>query len=164
MNIMEENVKEMNNKNEVFARPLSDYEVYETRVNYYMENKHLFNSSQVVFLDIIIKFQKINGLSQKQFDCFVIIVDSVWDNTFVKNNKYKIVIPKDKNVAVQSTKQEVEKIDIKEAAQLLGLSDRSIPVLMLKKSLNPIPTIHPKYYFDKEEVLRVKEQRASKGR
>lgn len=70
---------------------------------------------------------------------------------------------KELSTHLEAEKQKtIEIVDVKEAAQLLGLSDRSIPVLMLKKSLNPIPTIHPKYYFDKEEVLRVKKQRESR--
>lgn len=46
-------------------------------------------------------------------------------------------------------------VTAQEAADLLACSRQYIDQLRKKGSLNPVPTIYPKWYFDLDEVLKV---------
>lgn len=51
----------------------------------------------------------------------------------------------------------------KEVAQILKCSRGNIERLQLKGILTPIPTIFPKYYYSKLEVIALKEKLTSKS-
>lgn len=53
-------------------------------------------------------------------------------------------------------------ITANEAAKLLNCTRSNIERLQIKGELNPVSTIYPKYYFDKEEVLKLKKILTSK--
>lgn len=47
-------------------------------------------------------------------------------------------------------------IDASEVSRLLNCSRAKIERLQLKGILNPVPTIYPKYYFNKNQVIELK--------
>lgn len=53
-------------------------------------------------------------------------------------------------------------IDASEVSRLLNCSRANIERLQLKGILNPVPTIYPKYYFDKNQVIELKKSLPSK--
>jgi len=55
-----------------------------------------------------------------------------------------------------------ELLSASDVARTLNFSRGYIDILRLKGLLKPVPTIHPKYYFRKDEVLQLKESIESK--
>lgn len=53
-------------------------------------------------------------------------------------------------------------IDATEASKLLSCSRANIDRLQLKGLLSPVKTIHPKYYFRKDQVLELQKSLTSK--
>lgn len=53
-------------------------------------------------------------------------------------------------------------IDASTASRLLNCSRASIERLQLKGLLKAVPTIYPKYYFDKNQVIELKKNITSK--
>lgn len=49
-----------------------------------------------------------------------------------------------------------------EAASILGCTRANIERLQFTGKLHPVSTVHPKYYFRKSDVLKLKEVRTSK--
>lgn len=53
-------------------------------------------------------------------------------------------------------------ITAQEVAKLLNCTRSNVERLQLKGDLTPVSTIYPKYYFEKSEVLKLKEKLTSK--
>ena len=53
-------------------------------------------------------------------------------------------------------------IDATQASVILNCSRGNIDRLQLKGSLNAVPTIYPKYYFNKNDVIKLKKSITSK--
>lgn len=63
--------------------------------------------------------------------------------------------------AMSDTNQDLL-IDATEASMLIGCSRGNIERLQLKGLLQAVPTIHPKYYFKKDQVIELKKTITSK--
>lgn len=65
----------------------------------------------------------------------------------------------------ETEKKEMNKMNYvsrDQAAEILGCTSQNIERLQLKGLLNPVPTIYPKYYFDRCDVESLKESRNKK--
>ena len=63
---------------------------------------------------------------------------------------------------MSSKTESLKLITAQEVASLLNCSRANIDRLQLKGDLKPVETIYPKYYFNKKEVLKLKEKWTSK--
>ncbi len=64
---------------------------------------------------------------------------------------------------MESPYPNVDIVSAAEAAALLDCSRSNVERLQLKGDLIPAPTIHPRYYFKRSDVLELKEKLTSKS-
>ena len=63
-------------------------------------------------------------------------------------------------------KNEVENtlISAIEVGKILGISRAQVDRIQLKRLIHPVPTIEPKYYFNKQDILIFKNKTEEKSR